>query len=58
MEECLLKLPERYREMIVLRSLCGMSYAEIAAKIGAEKEATVRQIYFRAVHKLREALGA
>jgi RNA polymerase sigma-70 factor (ECF subfamily) len=57
-EASLLELPERYREVIVLRSLCGMSFADVARQIGSEKEATARQIYFRAVQKLKEILGA
>jgi RNA polymerase sigma-70 factor (ECF subfamily) len=58
LEDALQKLPERYRELIVLRSLCGMSYGEIAATVGAEKEGTVRQIYSRAVQKLKDLLEA
>jgi RNA polymerase sigma-70 factor (ECF subfamily) len=57
LEESLLKLPERYRESIVLRSFCGMSFAEVAEKLGVEKEATARQIYFRAIQKLKEMLN-
>lgn len=55
-EECLLKLPERYRELIVLRSFCEMSYAEIAEALGFDREGTARQAYSRAVAKLREML--
>jgi len=57
-EECLLKLPDRHRELVLLRSFCGMSFGEIAEKLGIEKEGTVRQIYSRAVHKLKEMLQA
>lgn len=57
-EASLLGLPERYREAIVLRSLCGMSFAEVAESIGAAKEATARQIYFRALQKLKDHLEA
>ena len=57
-EASLLKLPERYREAIVLRNLCGMSFAEVAKSLGADKEATARQIYFRALQKLKEILSA
>ena len=56
-EASLLELPERYRELIVLRSLCGMSYKEIAETMGFDREATVRNAYSRALHKLEEALG-
>jgi RNA polymerase sigma-70 factor (ECF subfamily) len=57
-EEALLRLPDRYREMIVLRAFCGMSHAEIAEAIGAASEGTARQLYFRAVQKLKELLDA
>ncbi len=57
-ERALLELPDRYREVIVLRDLCGMSYAEVAEAIGAEREATVRQVHVRAVQKLKDLLGA
>lgn len=56
LESALLSLPERYRQVIVLRSFCEMSYAEIKAEIGVDEEATVRQIYSRALQKLRSLL--
>lgn len=57
-EAALLQLPERYREAIVLRSLCGMSFEEVASQLGIEKEATARQIYSRGLQKLKDQLGA
>jgi len=57
-ETALLALPKRYREAIVLRSLCGMSYAEVREALGVEREATARQICARALAKLREELDA
>ncbi len=56
LEKCLLELPERYRELVVLRSFCEMTFAEVAETLGFEREATARQAYSRAVGKLREML--
>ncbi|HLU49909.1 MAG TPA: sigma-70 family RNA polymerase sigma factor [Planctomycetota bacterium] len=56
LETALLSLSDRYRQVVVLRSFCGMSYAEIKDEIGVAEEATVRQIYSRALAKLRELL--
>jgi len=57
LEECLRKLPERYRELIVMRSFCGMSYEEIAERLGVDRVATIRNACSRAVEKLEEMLG-
>lgn len=56
-ERCLQKLPERYRELIVLRSLCGMSYEEIAESMGVDRVATIRMACSRAVQRLAELMG-
>ncbi|MBN1441939.1 MAG: sigma-70 family RNA polymerase sigma factor [Planctomycetes bacterium] len=55
-EEALHALPGHYREVIVLRQLCGMSYAEIAAAMGFRQEANARKAYSRAVQKLEAML--
>ena len=56
-EAALLLLPKRYRDAIVLRSFCEMSYTEIKDSLGVEHEATARQICFRAMQKLGELLS-
>ena len=49
-------LEDPYREVIILRSLCGMSYEEAAKSMGYEKTSTVRSLYSRAMEKLRRSL--
>ena len=56
-EEALLQLPKHYRDVLVQRQLCEMSYAEIADSMGFTEEATARKACSRAIHKLREMLG-
>ena len=56
-EEALLALPDRQREVIVLRKLCGMSYAEIAHELDGIQEGTARQLCHRALQRLREQLA-
>ncbi|MBI4606901.1 MAG: sigma-70 family RNA polymerase sigma factor [Planctomycetes bacterium] len=57
-EAALLDMPEHSRELIVLRNLCGMSYAEVAAALGFARESSARVAYFRALKKLKEKVGA
>lgn len=45
------KLPPRQRQILVLRELCGMSYAELAQTLGLE-EGTVKSRIFRARKRL------
>jgi len=56
-EAALLDLDERYREVIVLRKLCEMSYEEIAGELGLGEEGNARKICSRALRKLEDALA-
>jgi RNA polymerase sigma-70 factor (ECF subfamily) len=49
------ELPERYREVVALRYLQGLSGKEMSELLG-EPEGTVRNRLFRALEKLRENL--
>jgi RNA polymerase sigma-70 factor (ECF subfamily) len=50
------QLPLEYREALVLREQLGLSYAEIAALVGAS-ESAVKVRVFRAKEKLRQLLA-
>lgn len=50
-------LQDPYREVIILRKLCGMEYEEVAKSMGYESTSSVRSLYTRALEKLREHLG-
>lgn len=50
-------LPDEQRELIILRFMEEMSYAEIAQTVGGN-EASLRGKVFRSLKLLREALGA
>ena len=56
MEEALLAMPKKYREVIILRHLCDMSYKEIAAQMGFSQEVNARKAFSRAIKKLEETL--
>jgi RNA polymerase sigma-70 factor (ECF subfamily) len=56
-EEALLEMPAHQRDLIVLRALCEMSYAEVAGELGISREETVRVAYSRALRQLEERLG-
>lgn len=55
-ESALLKLDERDRELIILRRLCEMSYAELAENFGLS-EVAARQAFHRAMNRLEKASG-
>jgi RNA polymerase sigma-70 factor (ECF subfamily) len=57
LEDALLEMPDHERDIIVMRALCGMSYAELAVELGISRENTLRVAYSRALRKLEERLG-
>ena len=50
------RLPEDYREVIVLRNIEGLSHEEVAARMGRAAGA-VRMLWLRALSRLRRELG-
>lgn len=50
------KLPDRYREVILLARIIGLNHAQIAEKMDI-KEANARLLLFRALARLSELLG-
>jgi RNA polymerase sigma-70 factor (ECF subfamily) len=52
----LLRLEQRYRDIIVDRDILGMSYEELAQKLGYKTPHPPRALHSRAKHKLREAM--
>jgi RNA polymerase sigma-70 factor, ECF subfamily len=50
------RLPEPYREVIVLRHLEGLSLAEAARRMGRTED-SVQKLWARSLLKLRESLG-
>ena len=46
-----------YREVVILRNLCGMTYPEVAAEMGYDRESTVRSLHARAMGKLSSLLS-
>ena len=55
-EGALLALPRHHREVIILRKLCELPYAEVARELGFAEATTARKAYSRAMEKLRELL--
>jgi RNA polymerase sigma-70 factor (ECF subfamily) len=53
----LLRLPEDYRQVILLRNIERLSFQEIGARLQRSNEAA-RKLWVRAVDRLRELLGA
>jgi len=50
------RLPEHYRQVIVLRQIEDLSFEEMAARLGRTSEA-VRKLWWRAVQQLQQELG-
>lgn len=57
LEAALLELPAHVREVIILRHLCGLLYAEIAEELGFKSEATARATLMRATQRLYDKAG-
>jgi len=55
-EAVLLELKEHYREAIILRSFCEMSFEEVAGALGLRTEAAARKMVSRAMAELRQKL--
>lgn len=55
--EALDKLPDDYREVIVLRHLEQLPFAEVSARMGRSED-SVQKLWMRALKGLRQALGA
>jgi RNA polymerase sigma-70 factor (ECF subfamily) len=51
------RLPPDYREVIILRHLEGLSFPEVAARMGRSVD-SVEKLWVRALPRLRRALGA
>jgi RNA polymerase sigma-70 factor (ECF subfamily) len=49
-------LPETYREVIVLRNIEGLSFSDVAARMGRTED-SVKNIWLRALSRLRRMLG-
>jgi thimet oligopeptidase len=54
--ERLAGLPEDYREVIVLRHLEGLTFPEVAARMGRSLD-SVEKLWLRAVTRLRQSMG-
>lgn len=50
------RLPEHYREVIVLRHLDGLPFAEVARRMGRSQD-SVQKLWLRALTSLRRDLG-
>jgi RNA polymerase sigma-70 factor (ECF subfamily) len=56
LSEALETLPGAYREVIILRNLEGLSFGEVAARMGRTED-SVKNIWLRALGRLRRTLG-
>ena len=56
MAEALDRLSEDYREVIILRHLEGMGFAEVARRM-KRSEDSVQKLWVRALASLRRSLG-
>jgi RNA polymerase sigma-70 factor (ECF subfamily) len=51
-EGCLEELPERYRELILLRNFTGLSFEEIGKETGRPSEGATRMMHAKAMREL------
>ena len=54
--EAIESLPEPYREVIVLRHIEGLGFADVALRMGRTED-SVKNMWFRALRQLRGLLG-
>lgn len=54
--DALAKLPPDYREVIVLRQIDGLPFAEVATKMGRSED-SVQKLWVRSLASLRRAIG-
>jgi len=50
------QLPDDYREVIILRHLEGLPFAEVAARLGRSTD-SIKKLWARALARLRDLLG-
>jgi RNA polymerase sigma-70 factor (ECF subfamily) len=55
--DALNRLPDDYREVLVLRHLEGLSFADVSTQMGRTED-SVKNLWARALAKLRRVLGA
>ena len=53
----LAQLPEDYREVLVLRHLEGLSFAEVSGRMGRSLD-SVEKLWVRGLARLRQVMGA
>ena len=58
LEQALLSIDPRYREIICLRAYCRMPYGEIAESMGLPSENTANVLFLRARAELQKRLGS
>jgi RNA polymerase sigma-70 factor (ECF subfamily) len=54
--DALERLPEDYREVIILRHLRGLSFAEVSQRMGRSID-SVGKLWMRALVRLRQIMG-
>jgi RNA polymerase sigma-70 factor (ECF subfamily) len=54
--DALSELPENYREVIILRQLEGLSFPDVARRMGRTED-SVKNVWLRALARLRHSLG-
>lgn len=57
-EAALLRLPEKQREILILRTRCGMTFEEVAETIGLKNAESARTTYRRALQAFAAVMAA